>query len=79
MDAVGIYCDTEVMGRVTLPEVNKNHDNVDTENPMCWEIELNPPHGVVSVETNGPKEKFELLDHEIRESLHSSGQTYHEV
>ena len=62
-----------------MPEAHKTYDNIDTEEPMYWEIELNLPHVVISMETNWQKEKLELLDNEIVESLNSSGQTYHKV
>lgn len=46
---------------------------------MYWEIELNPPHKVISVKTGCPeKKKLELLD-KIAKILHSLGQTYHKV
>lgn len=79
LNNTGIWCNTEIIGRITLPEVHKTYDNIDTEKPMYWEIELNPPHEVISMETNWPEEKLELLDNEIVESLNSSGQTYHKV
>lgn len=50
------------------------------ENPVYWEIELNPPHEVISMETNWPGEKWELLDlSRWNNSLNSSVQTSHKV
>lgn len=37
-----IWCNTEIIGRMTLPDVHKICDNIDTEKPMYWEIELLP-------------------------------------
>lgn len=54
----------------------KPYDNIDTESPIYWEIELNPPHEVISMEMKWPEEKLELLAIEIVESLNPSGQTH---
>lgn len=62
-----------------MPEVNETYHNIDTENSVYWGIVLNPPYEVLSTEINWSGEKLELLDHEIVESLHLSGQTYHKV
>lgn len=60
-----IWCNTKIIDKLTLPEFNKIHDNIDTKNPMYWEIERNPSHEVISMKTNWPKENLELLDHKI--------------
>lgn len=54
-------CNTEITGRITLPEVRQTYENTNTENAMSWEVELNPPKKSF-LETNG------LLDHEAVES-----------
>lgn len=41
---------------------------------MHWEIELNSPHEVLSMETDWPEEKLDILDHKIAKSLCSLGQ-----
>lgn len=64
------------IGKIILPEVNKTYNNIDTENSIYWEIEPNPLHEVISMETNWQK-KRELLNNEIVES--SSVQTYLKV
>lgn len=54
---MGIQYNTKIIGKLTLPEVNKTDDNSDSENPIYGEIELNPLLEVLSMETNWPKEK----------------------
>lgn len=44
-----------------MPEVNKTYDSIDTEKPIYWEIGLNLPREVISMETNWPEEKLELI------------------
>lgn len=53
-----IWYNTEIIGKITLPEVNKTDNNIDTENPMYWEIKINPPYEIISMETNWPEEKL---------------------
>lgn len=62
-----------------MPEVNETYHNIDTENLVYWKIKLNTPYEVISMEINWSGEKLELLDNEIVESLHLSGQTYHKA
>lgn len=52
VNAVGIWINTRIIDKLTLPEVKKTHDYIDTEHPMYLEIELYPPHEVISMETN---------------------------
>lgn len=42
LDTTGIWCNTEIIGKIALSEVNKTYDNIDTEDLICREIELNP-------------------------------------
>lgn len=76
LNTTGIECNIEIIGEITLRLEKQTLDNVDTESPIYWEIELNPPHEVLSMGTKCPEEKLEVLDIEIVESLNSSGQTH---
>ena len=51
LNNTGIWCNPEIIGKITSPEAHKTY-NIDTEEPMYWEIELNPPHEVISMESN---------------------------
>ena len=79
LNTTGIWCNTKIIAKIILSRVDKTYQNIDTGNLIYWEIKLNSPHEVISVETNWPEEKIELLDNEILGSLNSSGQTYHKV
>lgn len=36
LSATEIWCNTEIIGKITLLEANKTYDNIDTEDPMWW-------------------------------------------
>lgn len=70
-----MWCNTEITGKITLPDINETYDNIDTENPICWEIEFNAP-----METSyWPEEKLKLPNHEIEKPHHSYGQFFHTI
>lgn len=46
---------------------------------MHWHIGFNPSHEVMSIETDWPEGKIEVLYHKITEIFCSLGKTYHKV
>lgn len=55
-----MWCGTEIIGKFNTVEANKIYDITEVVDKMSCEIELKPPHDVIPLEENWPKEDLDL-------------------
>lgn len=77
LNATWIWCNTEVIGKVTLPEANKTYDNKTLKIKCTGRLNSIFPMKLFLWKL--PEEKLEILEHKKAKILCSSGQTYHKV
>lgn len=78
-DHMAIWYNTGITGKVQLPHVNKSYDKTDTDEKMCWEIELKPPQDAIPMENDWPEKEPDIANHQLISVLNSSAQVYHKV
>lgn len=76
-DITTIWHNTDTVGKIQSPYINKSCDNTDTDHQTDQEIWLKPPQDIILIENEWSKE--ELANHKLISMLNSPVQVYHEI
>ena len=65
-----------VVVKIQLTYVNKSCDHADTDDQMCWKMELKPPQNATLMGNGWPEKNLIWMYHQLISMRNSSAQDY---